>query len=164
MTKSTGQRCRRQATDDDNLFDVLASRSEDVGDCIVYMEQPSDDRPRVSYNGVMTRAYVAVYMHVHGGVPEGLGVLHSCNVSRCWNPMHLYAGTKVHNALDSIDAGTHVAPTGENHGNHRFTAKEIADMRKLFSVGMKIAELARAYDTNRGTMSHIVHMQTRKVS
>lgn len=162
MTISTGMRARRQPATDKNLFDVLASRSELDGECLMYVEQTSDNRPKISYNGKMVRAYVAVYQHVHGHVTDN--VLHTCNRSRCWNPMHLYDGTKVHNALDSIADGTHVAPKGEQHGNHRFTDKEIVDMRKLFSIGMRIADIARAYDTDRGTMYHIVHMQARKVS
>jgi hypothetical protein len=159
VTASRGIRARRQPADSNNLFDVLASRSELIGECLVYMTQSSDERPKVSYNGYMVRAYVAVYLRVHGEVKHN--VLHTCNTPRCWNPMHLYDGTKRDNALDSIADGTHVTYKGEQHVHHRFTDKEIADMRVLFDAGMKIADIARVYDTDRGTVSRIVHMQSR---
>jgi hypothetical protein len=159
MTRSTGQRSRRQPATDENLFDVLASRSDLVGECLVYVAQPSDPRPRISYYGRMERAYVAVYMYVHGGVVHN--VLHTCNNSRCWNPMHLYDGTKRHNALDAIADGVHVSYSDERHGNARFSDDDVRAMRALYANGMRIAAIARMYDTDRGTMCKIVHMKSR---
>lgn len=38
---------------------------------------------------------------------EGLQTLHRCNIRRCFNPGHLYAGTQKDNVRDQIKDGTH---------------------------------------------------------
>jgi len=36
-----------------------------------------------------------------GVIPEGLNVLHHCDVPDCWRPSHLYLGTQRENNLDA---------------------------------------------------------------
>jgi hypothetical protein len=161
VTISTGMRARRQPTTDANLFDVLASRSEQDGECLIYVEQPSDSRPKVSYNGKMVRAYVAVYQHIHGYVTDN--VLHTCNHPRCWNPMHLYDGTKQHNSLDLMQVDP-LRMSGILSPYAKYSTEYIAFIRREVASGKTCYKVAQEQKLDRSYVWRVVSGQTRKVS
>jgi hypothetical protein len=76
-----------------------------TSDCWIWYGSVDKDgygRLRGSINGVIVvdRAPRASYeLHV-GPIPEGLMVLHHCDVPACINPKHLYLGTQKENGHD----------------------------------------------------------------
>lgn len=58
-------------------------------------------------NGRTWTAHRYSYTAHKGPIPEGMMVCHSCGVSLCVNPDHLYAGTAKQNAADMMRHGTH---------------------------------------------------------
>lgn len=64
-------------------------------------------RIRGSVKGVVwvKRAPRASYEHHVGPIPEGLMVLHHCDIPACINPEHLYLGTQVENGADKKNRG-----------------------------------------------------------
>lgn len=50
-------------------------------------------------------AHRVAWEMIHGPVPEGLWVLHDCDMPKCVNPSHLFLGTAKDNAADMIAKG-----------------------------------------------------------
>lgn len=63
--------------------------------------------PTLSIGGKRTGkkwyAHRYVYQLCNGPIPEGLCVLHSCDMPLCINPVHLRVGTKLDNARDMVE-------------------------------------------------------------
>lgn len=54
-------------------------------------------------DGRQRSAHVVSYELAYGSLPDGLYVLHSCDVPRCVNPQHLFAGTALQNTQDMVN-------------------------------------------------------------
>lgn len=57
------------------------------------------------YEGYCVAAHRLAYFTFKGPIPDDLNVCHSCDVPRCVNPKHLWAGTQADNVHDSIKKG-----------------------------------------------------------
>lgn len=81
-------------------------------------------------------AHRAAWLLTHGPVPDGLQVCHTCDVTTCANPAHLWIGTASENALDAVrKCRTHPTRT------------KLADMpRRLAAVESALLVLASAPD------------------
>jgi len=51
------------------------------------------------------RAHRVSFEEFNGPIPEGMAVLHKCDVHSCVNPNHLYIGTSQDNANDRVKRG-----------------------------------------------------------
>lgn len=67
-------------------------------------------------DGYGVTTYNSKYIHAHRlalilkspNLDQGLKALHKCNIKPCINPDHLYWGDASQNAIDSVNANTHV--------------------------------------------------------
>ena len=55
--------------------------------------------------GKRMTAHRISYAAFNNGIPDGLDVLHKCDVPSCVNPLHLYDGTDQDNTNDKIERG-----------------------------------------------------------
>lgn len=53
------------------------------------------------------RAHRIAWLLARGPIPEGVGVLHSCDTPPCCNPYDLFLGTQPANIADKVGKGRH---------------------------------------------------------
>jgi hypothetical protein len=92
-----------------------------------------------------------------GEIPDGLCVLHKCDVTACVNPDHLFLGTKKDNAVDRMNKGRGFRPIGEKNGRAKFSDDEIAEIR---NSAKSIEELADQYDVSDTAIYFIINGYT----
>lgn len=101
-----------------------------------------------------------------GPIPDGLHVLHRCDVTMCVRPDHLWLGTDRDNHLDCLAKGRwhqlhyHGVPSEQCH-TVKLTWDIIEAIRRDFALGcVTQTDLARRYDVNQTTISKIVLHKT----
>lgn len=112
----------------------------------------------VKIAGRQRGAHVVAWEIAHGPVPPGLQVLHTCDTPACVRDDHLFIGTQADNMQDASHKGRSRGPTtrGADHPRSRFTAAEVAEIRRLADDGMPRAEIRRRFDAPRSTIDHII--------
>lgn len=96
------------------------------------------------YRGQTISAHRLSYQFYIGPVPERLHVLHLCDVKRCVNPEHLYAGTHQQNIQDRENRGKNMRGTGNPRAV--LSAEDVLEIRRRYAAGEKPFEIARDYD------------------
>jgi hypothetical protein len=81
---------------------------------------------QISYHSQRERAHHIVYRATKGPIPDGMVVMHSCDVRHCLNPDHLSLGTQSENIIDAVKKGrqfhrakTH-CPAGHAYAEHAY--------------------------------------------
>ncbi len=110
-------------------------------------------------------AHVASFIIHNGHVPDGMFVLHTCDIRLCVNPGHLFLGTQLDNMRDMIAKGrqargsalNHRPQVGEmNHGS-RLSEETVLKIKGLLSAGWRQADVMRATGATRGNVWAIAH-------
>lgn len=83
------------------------------------------------------------YEAIHGDIPGGLMVCHTCDNRRCFRPDHLFVGTARDNSHDAMHKGR--LPIGERHGRAKLTEAAVRELRRLHSEGHTLQSLADRY-------------------
>lgn len=99
----------------------------------------------------------------NGPIPPGMLVLHTCDVSACVNPRHLYLGTDADNMRDSMARGRHRfgSQVGEKNSSAFFTDSIVRELRRRHSTErISCAELSRQYGTSPKTIWKIINRKT----
>lgn len=82
-----------------------------------------------------------VIMHTHrlswilafGLIPDGLWVLHKCDVPSCVRPAHLFLGNARTNNRDCASKGRR--PAGETHSSSKLTNAQVVEIRRRVASG-----------------------------
>lgn len=84
------------------------------------------------------KAHRVSYRMFHGDIPEGMKVLHRCDVMACVNPDHLFLGTQMDNVADMIAKGRQrfaMPKHGVDNPRSKLTPHEVRAMRELYAEG-----------------------------
>lgn len=95
----------------------------------------------------------------NGSIPDGLCVLHKCDVPACVNPDHLFLGTQADNMNDMTKKGRRQMPptaAGVENGNVKLTEMQVRVIHRLAAnKAMTQPEIASYFGVVRGTVAKI---------
>lgn len=94
---------------------------------------------------------VSYELHI-GAIPDGLFVLHSCDIPACVNPAHLRVGTVLDNARDAVERGR--IATGLRNGLRRLWPEAVSHIRQREMKGYEYAVL---YGVSPATITGVLH-------
>lgn len=114
----------------------------------------------------MVRVHRLVFEAVHGKVPAGRWVLHSCDNPPCANPAHLFEGCATDNARDMASKGRQIfqrrperAPRGHRNGRAKLTADAVREIRRRRAAGETLASLAASFGIGTSQVGRIARRE-----
>ena len=101
-------------------------------------------------------AHRFAYESFVGPIPDGLWVLHSCDIPPCVNPAHLFLGTHQDNMNDMVKKGR--SPRGERAAHAKLTDREVLEIRcRYASGGLTWVKLATQFGVTPRMVAMIVN-------
>lgn len=111
-------------------------------------------------------AHRAAYTLFCGSIPQGLYVCHSCDITSCVNPKHLWVGTQKDNLQDMSRKGRSttgdksswrlypaLVRRGSQLSNHKLTESIVVEARRRYTAGSAtLTRLSKEYGVSLGTM------------
>lgn len=128
---------------------LLADAIQSDTGCKLAAEKPTGNGyVGISLFGLKIPAHRLVYEAIHGVIPKGLQVMHSCDVRNCINPEHLSLGTNSDNQQDMHRKGRRPGRT-LNYNRDR----KLEETWDLFSSGHSQPRIAQILGINQSTVS-----------
>lgn len=121
------------------------------GDCWIWIGYVgADGYGRIGAHRKWRRAHIASYILHCGSIPDGLWVLHKCDVRACVNPDHLFLGTGLDNVADMV------AKNRQAKGE-RFPQAKLKehDVKEILASDERNKELAERFGVNQSVISNI---------
>ena len=94
------------------------------------------------WKGRHEKAHRLAWLASNGPIPEGMNVLHRCDVPACVNPAHLYLGTLKQNTADMLARNRRAPKLGSNSPSAKLTEAQVREIRAATGTH---ASLARKY-------------------
>ncbi len=88
---------------------------------------------KIQYDGKDVLTHRISWLLHFGPIPDGLCVLHKCDVTLCVNPLHLFLGTNNDNIKDKIKKGRQAQK--ESHPLVKLSVADVEEIRKLYQTG-----------------------------
>ncbi len=94
----------------------------------------------LTVKGVRDYSHRWMWILANKDIPQGLCVLHRCDVRLCVNPKHLFLGTKADNYQDCVAKGRHNKPKGQNCWRSKMTERDVILIRKSPLTNQQLAD------------------------
>lgn len=111
---------------------------------------------RFGYGGKKHKAHRFSWAMANGSVPEGLHVLHRCDVPLCVRPDHLFVGTHQDNMEDMFSKGRRRALKGRENAFAKLSDEDVRLLRCLYERGAKQTDLAARFGVHQSTVSKVI--------
>lgn len=97
--------------------------------------------------GKQMAAHRASHLLFKGPIPEGMKVLHKCDVRNCVNPDHLFLGSQKDNVQDMIAKGRRHknGASGTLNASAKLTEADVLEIRRLRSDGWLYKDIATLF-------------------
>ena len=105
-------------------------------------------------DGRVSGAHRYAWRQKHGSIPQGMNVLHKCDVPCCVNPDHLFLGTQRDNVTDMLAKGRQASP------HSKLNAQQVREMRERRSAGEGQESLAAAFGVCKRTVELVTQRKT----
>lgn len=124
-----------------------------AGGCWLWLGycQP-DGYGQVGIDGSTLNSHRYLYEKVKGLVPDGLEIMHSCDVRNCVNPDHMSVGTDAQNVADKIAKGR--IAWGEKCPRRKLSEVQAREILALKGCG-PASKYAGKYGVNQGAIHAI---------
>lgn len=99
-------------------------------------------------NGKMTGAHRLAWILTHGRIPDGVQVLHKCDVGLCGSPDHLFLGTQQENVDDMMAKGRFRATP--------IDVKQLQKLWTLFGRGVRVPRIATELGVIPGSVNAVL--------
>ena len=122
-----------------------------------------DGYGRRSVGGKVRQAHRVAWEAVHGDIPEGHCVCHSCDNPPCVNVEHLFLGTHRDNMKDMNNKGRRAGPAGETHHDAKLTDEQVWNVRRNYAYKVAtVLEMSREFCISCVALYAIINNKTRK--
>ena len=105
--------------------------------------------------GRYLRAHQVAWALIHGPIPKGQVIRHTCDNPSCCNPSHLVAGQQVENVQDSIVRGRSSAPPLHRGESHPMAKLTLEQSREIRNCGGTLNDTAGKYGVSAKTVWRI---------
>lgn len=140
--------------------DRFWEKVEKTDSCWMWRGNTNHNGYGLFFNGTKSMsAHRWSYQSVHGPIPDGLLIQHSCDTPACVNPAHLSLGTNATNSADAVTKGRNVR--GERCHTAKVTAEQVREIRRLHEGGtMTQAAIAARYGVRPRLVGRIVRRES----
>ena len=126
--------------------------------CWVWNGKPNADGYGIFYlNNSSCMAHRFSWELLHGKVPRGFEVCHSCDNPPCVNPQHLWLGTHLENVHDRDIKGRQASHKGNKNGRAVLNEDGVRKIKKLRADGIQYKEIAKMMSVSEGCVNHILN-------